>query len=162
MCHQVQVILILCLSTSHTVSVENINPTFEIFDNHSQPVIALMDNETLEQANDLFDVVTNCRPSAPYLVTEPPASIIGHEGSLVTVTIVFCDIICNVDNVSNSDIRYEDGNTTCPHQYDGVLMEDTFCEEDIVFDDINDNSTDTINTTVKWSLSGITLYPGTW
>ena len=162
MCHQVQVILILCLSTSHSVSVENKNLTFEIFDNHSQPVIAFMDNETLEQVKDLFDVVTNCQPSAPYLVTEPPASLTGHEGSLVTVTIVFCDIICDVDNVSKSDIHYEDGNITCSQQYDGVLKESTSCEEDIMFDAIIENSTDTINTTVKWSLSGITLYPGTW
>ena len=155
MCHQVQVILILCLSTPHhTVSLENKNLTFDIFDNHSQS----MDNETLTHANDLFDVVTNCQPSAPYLVTEPPASIMGHEGSLVTVTIVFCDIICDVDNVSKSD---EDGNTTCSRQY-GMLDTDTSCEEDIIFDGISENATDTSNTTVKWSLSGITLYPGTW
>ena len=159
MSHQVQVILILCLSTPHqTVSVENKNLTFDIFDNHSQS----MDNETLEHANDLFDVVTNCQPSAPYLVTEPPASIMGHEGSLVTVTIVFCDIICDVDNGSKSDMGYEDGNTTCFRPYDGVLDEDTSCEEDIIFDGISENATDTSNTTVKWSLSGITLYPGTW
>ena len=160
MCHQVQVILILCLSIPHdTVSVENKNLTFDIFDNYSQS----MDNETLtNHPIDLFDVVTNCQPSAPYLVTEPPASIMGHEGSLVTVTIVFCDIICDVDNVSNSDLRYEDGNKTCSNQYDGVLEEHTSCEEDISFDGISDNSTDTNNTTVKWSLSGITLYPGTW
>ena len=160
MCHQVQVILILCLSTPHhTVSVENKNLTFDILDNDSQS----MDNETLtHHPNDLFDVVTNCQPSAPYLVTEPPPSIMGHEGSLVTISIVFCDVICDVDNVSSSDMRHEDGNRTCSHQYDEVLEENTSCEENIIFNDFSDNSTDTSNTTVKWSQSGITLYPGTW
>ena len=145
MSHSVQVILILCLSTLHqSASAENENY------NHTEFV---SENETLE----LFEAVTTCEPSPPFLVTEPPASIIGHEGSLITVTIVFCDIVCDVDNVSISDMGFEDvNNMTC-----GVL-EDTSCERDTSFDDISANFTDSSNTTVTWTLSGVTLFPGTW
>ena len=157
MSHRVQVIWILCLSAPHHTDTADENITFDIGDNSSQSV-AVMDNDTLAQPSDVLDVVTSCQPSAPFLVTEPPASIMGHEGSLVTITIVFCDIICSVDNanVSTSNL-----NMTCSRQEDGVF-EDTSCEEDIIFDDISENVTDTSNTTVKWSLSGVTLLPGTW
>ena len=157
MSHQVQVIWILCLSAPHHTDTANENITFDIIDNSSQSV-AVIDNDTLAHPSDVLDVVTSCQPSAPFLVTEPPASIMGHEGSLVTITIVFCDIICNVDNgnVSTSDL-----NMTCSRQEDEVF-EDTSCEEDIIFDGISENVTDTSNTTVKWSLSGVTLLPGTW
>ena len=142
MSHSVQVILILCLSTLHqSASAENENY------NHTEFV---SENETLE----LFEAVTTCKPSPPFLVTEPPASITGHEGSLITVTIVFCDIICDVENVFISDI--DANNMTCG------LLEDTSCEEDIIFEDISANSTDISNTTVTWTLSGVTLFPGTW
>ena len=162
MSHQVQVIWILCLSAPHHTDTANENITFDIIDNSSQSV-AVMDNDTLAHPSDVLDVVTSCQPSAPFLVTEPPSSIMGHEGSLVTITIVFCDIICNVDNgnVSTSDLGYEDLNMTCSRQEDEVF-EDTSCEEDIIFDGISENVTDTSNTTVKWSLSGVTLLPGTW
>ena len=135
MSHSVQVILILCLSTLHqSASAENENY------NHTEFV---SENETLE----LFEAVTTCEPSPPFLVTEPPASIMGHEGSLITVTIVFCDIICDVDNVSISDMGFEDvNNMTC-----GVL-EDTSCERDTSFDDISANFTDSSNTILKWTL----------
>ena len=165
MSYSVQVILILCLSTPHksaSVSAENENRTFVTSYNHS---VLVSDNETM----DLFEVVTTCEPSPPFLVTEPPASITGHEGSLITVTIVFCDIACDVENVSISDMVLDDfNNMTCE------VLEESSCEEDpISFDDIranftdignSDNFTDTItsNTTVQWTLSGVTLFPGTW
>ena len=150
MSHRVQVILILCLSTlHHSASGENENQTFVTSDNYSHSVF-MSENETLE----LFEAVTTCKPSPPFLVTEPPASITGHEGSLITVTIVFSDIICDVENVFISDI--DANNMTCG------LLEDTSCEEDIIFEDISANSTDISNTTVTWTLSGVTLFPGTW
>ena len=150
MSHRVQVILILCLSTlHHSASGENENQTFVTSDNYSHSVF-MSENETLE----LFEAVTTCEPSPPFLVTEPPASIMGHEGSLITVTIVFCDIVCDVENVS---MGFEDvNNMTC-----GVL-EDTSCERDTNFDDISANFTDSSNTILKWTLSGVTLFPGTW
>ena len=154
MSHSVQVILILCLSTLHQrASGENENLTFVTTDNYNHTEF-VSNNETLE----LFEAVTTCEPSLPFLVTEPPASIMGHEGSLITVTIVFCDIVCDVENVSISDKGFEYANNlTC-----GVL-EDTLCEEDITnIDDISANFTDINNTTVKWTLSGVTLFPGTW
>ena len=145
MSHRVQVILILCLSTPHntgTVSGDYKNLTLDSSDNYNHSVF-MSENETLE----LFEAVTTCEPSPPFLVTEPPASIMGHEGSLITVTIVFCDIICDVDNVSISDMGFEDvNNMTC-----GVL-EDTSCERDTSFDDISANFTDSSNTILKWTL----------
>ena len=155
MSHQVQVIWILCLSTPHhTVSVENDNLTVT-FDNHS----SLLNNDTLLAPHD---VVTTCQPSPPFLVREPPASVTCHEDSLVTIAIVFCDLICNKTNVSWSDMSYEDVNMTCSRQDDGFVG-NTSCEDDILFDDISENFNDTSNTTtVKWSLSGLTLFPGTW
>ena len=152
MSHRVQVILILCLSTPHntgTVSGDYKNLTLDSSDNYNHSVF-MSENETLE----LFEAVTTCKPSPPFLVTEPPASITGHEGSLITVTIVFSDIICDVENVFISDI--DANNMTCG------LLEDTSCEEDIIFEDISANSTDISNTTVTWTLSGVTLFPGTW
>ena len=150
MSHSVQVILILCLSTLHqsAISGENENLTFVISDNYNHTEF-LSINETL----DLFEAVTTCEPSLPFLVTEPPASIMGHEGSLITVTIVFCDIVCNVENVSISDMGFEDANNmTCE------VLTDTFCEGD----DISSNFTHISNTTVKWTQAGVTLFPGTW
>ena len=165
MSYSVQVILILCLSTPHksaSVSAENENRTFVTSYNHS---VLVSDNETM----DLFEAVTTCESSPPFLVTEPPASITGHEGSLITVTIVFCDIVCDVENVSIIDMGWDDfNNMTCE------VLEESSCEEDTTsFDDIranftdidnSDNFTDTItsNTTVQWTLSGVTLFPGTW
>ena len=167
MSYSVQVILILCLQTPHksaTVSAENENRTFVTSYNNNHSVL-VSDNETM----DLFEAVTTCEPSPPFLVTEPPASITGHEGSLITVTIVFCDIACDVENVSISDMGLDDfNNMTCE------VLEESSCEEDTTsFDDIranftdignSDNFTDTItsNTTVQWTLSGVTLFPGTW
>ena len=146
MSHRVQVILILCLSIPHhSVSAENENQTFVTSDNYNHSVF-VSENEA----------VTTCEPSPPFLVTEPPASIMGHEGSLITVMIVFCDI-CDVENVSISDMSFEDvNNMTCG------MLEDTFCEGDTSFDDISANFTDSSNTTVTWTLSGVTLFPGTW
>ena len=165
MSYSVQVILILCLSTPHksaSVSVENENRTFVTSYNHS---VLVSDNETM----DLFEAVTTCEPSPPFLVTEPPASITGHEGSLITVTIVFCDTACDVENVSISDMGLDDfDNMTCE------VLEESSCEEVTTrFDDIRANFTDignsdsftdtiTSNTTVQWTLSGVTLFPGTW
>ena len=147
---RVQVIFILCLSTPHhSASAENENLTFVTSDNYNHTVF-VSDNETLE----LFEALTTCEPSPPFLVTEPAASIMGHEGSLITVTIVFSDIISDVENVFISDI--DANNMTCG------LLEDTSCEEDIIFEDISANSTDISNTTVTWTLSGVTLFPGTW
>ena len=147
MSNRVQVIFILCLSTPHhSASAKNENQTFVTSNkyNHTEFV---SNNETLK----LFEAVTTCEPSPPFLV---------REGSLITVTIVFCDIVCDVENVSISDMGFDDANNmTC-----GVL-EDTSCEEDTNYDDIIDisaNFTHISNTTVKWTMSGVTLFPGTW
>ena len=148
MFHESGVILLLCLSRPHQTvrqQYENMTPSIE--------------NETFIRNDESLENVTRCYPSPPFLTSEPPASITGHEATLITITIVFCDIFCSVRN-SSSARDYDDiVNITSSHS---LLTNVDYISDDINSGRHNEDNPDTSNTTVEWSLAGLTLFPGTW